>query len=211
VANDVAVGLIAIASRNYGLRSARATVDFALRHRDRLVAFDLAGPEIGFPPAMFADVLAPLHDSGLGLTVHYGESGPPAYPREAVEVLGTLRLGHGLSTAWDPDVTRLVIERGVTLEMCPLSNWLTQGVRTVAEHPSRRLLREGAKVTLNSDDPGLFGTCLTDDWEAARDQIGFTDDDFRTATENAIAASFLPDDVKADVRGRHFGWLSGGA
>jgi adenosine deaminase len=207
-ANDVAVGLIAIASRDFGMSSVAATVEFALRHRDRLVGFDLAGPEVGFPPAMYADVLAPLRGSGLGLTLHYGESGPPDYPRQAIEAFGVRRLGHGLTVAWDPDVTRLAIDRGVTLEMCPTSNWLTRGVPSVADHPARRLLRAGVKVTLATDDPGLFGTDLTHEYEVARDALGFGQRDFREAAANGMDASFLPEDVKADARSRHFGWLT---
>jgi adenosine deaminase len=205
--NDVAVGLIAIFSRDYGMDSAVATVDFALRNREHLVGFDIAGGEIGFPPATYAEVIAPLRDSGLGLTTHYGESGPPAYPREAIEVLRPSRLGHGLSVAWDAQVTELVIERGVTLEMCPTSNWLTHGVGAVNEHPIRRLLHEGVKVTLNTDDPGLMGIDLVHEWEVARDELGFTQADFAKVTRNALAASFLPTAVKDRVREEHFGWL----
>jgi adenosine deaminase len=208
--HDVTVGLVAIFSRDYGMESAAATVAFALRHRDRLAGFDVAGSEVGYPPAMYADVLRPLRDSGLGLTAHYGESGPPEYPRDAVEVLGAGRLGHGLSVARDLAVCEVMIERGVTLEMCPTSNWLTMGVASVADHPIRRLLQQGVKVTLNTDDPGLMGIDLAHEWDVARDSIGFTDDDFRTVTENAIEACFLPDDVKQACRRRWFGWLEAG-
>jgi adenosine deaminase len=96
------VGLIAIASRNYGIGSAERTAAFALRHRDHLVAFDLAGDEQAYPPSLYVDVVAGLAGSGLKLTTHYGESGGPAFPREAVEVLGSMRLGHGVSVAADP-------------------------------------------------------------------------------------------------------------
>jgi adenosine deaminase len=99
---DVTVGLIAIASRNYGIDSAERTMAFALRHLDHLVAFDLAGDEQAYPPSLYVDVVAELAGSGLKLTTHYGESGGAAFPREAVEVLGSLRLGHGVSVAADP-------------------------------------------------------------------------------------------------------------
>jgi adenosine deaminase len=204
---DVAVGLIAVFSRDLGMDSARETVAFALRHRDRLVGFDIAGPEIGYPPSPYAEALEPLAGSGLGLTVHYGESGPPAYVREAIEVLSPTRIGHGLSTAWDPSVTELVRERGVTLEMCPTSNWLTHGVERVDDHPAKRLLRGGVRVTLNTDDPGIMGIDLNHEWTVARDRIGFTEDDLRAVTVNALAASFLPDDVKARARAEHFAWI----
>jgi len=208
--HDVEVGLVAIFSRDYGMESARRTVDFALRHREELVGFDIAGSEIGYPPRLYAELVAPIREAGLGLTTHYGESGGPEYPAEAVRVLGTDRLGHGLSVARDPSVTALVIEHGVTLEMCPTSNWLTGGVASVAEHPVRRLLRDGVKVTINSDDPGYMGIDLSHEWEVARTEIRFTDEDLRTVTRTAIDASFLPQHVKDRVRARHFVWLGEG-
>jgi adenosine deaminase len=207
---DTAIGLITIFSRDLSMESATATVELALRHRERLVGFDIAGPEVGYPPGDYADVIAKLRDSGLGLTVHYGESGPPSYVREAVEVLRPSRLGHGLSTAQDPSVQELVAERGVILEMCPTSNWLTSGVERVADHPSLRLLREGVRVTLNTDDPGIMGINLNHEWSVAQEEIGFSDDDLRRATEHALAGSFLPDAIKDVARKRHFGWLDGG-
>lgn len=208
VGHNVVTGLVAIISRDYGFDSARATVDFALRHRDRLVGFDLAGSELDYPPRIYADVLEPLRDSGLGLTMHYGESGPPEYVREAIEVLAPTRIGHGLTIANDPAVRDLVIRHGVTLEMCPTSNWLTRGVSSVAKHPIRRLLHDGVQVTLNSDDPRLMGIDLTHEWEVARDRIGFTLEDFRRVTDHAIEASFLPAEEKAQIRTAYFGWLS---
>jgi len=208
--HDVAVGLIAIVSRSYGLESAERTVAFALRHRDRLVGFDLADEERAYPPAMFADVLAPLADAGIPLTAHYGESAGPEFPRDAVEVLGARRLGHGVSVADDPAVTALVRERGVALEMCPTSNVRTNAVASIAEHPALRLLRAGVRVTINTDDPGLFGIDLTHELEVARDDLGFGLTELRAVTGHALAASFLDEDTKRRVRRSHFDWLARG-
>jgi adenosine deaminase len=204
---DVAVGQICIFSRDFGMESAARTVAFALKNRERFVGFDVAGPEVDYPPLLYVDVLRPLQEAGLPITLHYGESGPPAYPREAVEMYGVSRLGHGLSAAWDQEVTALIANRGVTLEMCPWSNWLTQGVREVEDHPIRDLLRRGVRATLNSDDPGMFGTDLTYEYELARDTLGFTAEDFAAVNRNALEASFLPESVLADVRRRRFPWV----
>ena len=203
--NDVAVGLILIFSRDLGDASAARTVDFMLEHRDEVVGFDIAGPEVGFPPSRYAEHVRRVRDAGVHVTLHYGESGPPPYPEEAIG-LGAERLGHGLTVAWDDGVTALARDRGVTLEMCPTSNWLTHGIDAVADHPCLRLLREGVRVTLNTDDPGLMGIDLSHEYEVARAEIGFTDDDFAAAVRNSLAATFLPADVVDDVRGRHFAW-----
>ena len=204
---DVVVGLIAIASRNYGLESAERTAEFAWRHRDRLVAFDLAGNEQTHPPSLYTDVVAGLEGSGLHLTTHYGEAGGAEFPREAVEALDSERLGHGVSVAEDPSVIALVRERGVTLEMCPTSNRRTGAVDDLAEHPARRLLDQDVSVTINTDNPGLFAVDLTNELEVCVERLGFSDDDLRRVTSNAIDASFVDDRTKADVRRRHFGWV----
>jgi adenosine deaminase len=208
--HDVAVGLIAIVSRSYGMESAVRTVEFALRHREHLVGFDLADDELAWPAREFVEVLRPLREAAFPLTAHYGESGGPEYPKEAIELLGVSRLGHGVSVAWSPEVTKLAIERGIVIEACPTSNARTRAVPSIEEHPARRLLHGGVRVTINTDDPGLFGIDLTHELDVARRDLGFDEEDIRDVTDNAIAASFLPEGVKTNVRQRHFGWLTAG-
>lgn len=205
--HDVAVGLMAIFSRDLGIASGERTVAFALRHREHLVGFDIAGDEPPYPPTLYRELVAPLREAGILLTAHYGENGPPEYPRDAILELGVRRLAHGVSAALDAEVTALAKDRGIAFDMCPTSNVLTNAVPSIAEHPALRLLREGLRVTLNSDDPGLFGIDLTHEYRVAREDLGFTDADLAQATRNGIEASFLPQDVKDDVRRRHFGWL----
>lgn len=203
----VTIGLLSIFSRDFGEASAIRTIEWTVRNADRFVGFDIAGPELGYPPERYADLVAPIHDAGLGLTVHSGESGPSAYPKAAIEALGARRLGHGVSVAHDPAVIALARERGVTLEMCPTSNRLTRAVPSLGEHPARRLLQEGVGVCINTDDPGLFGIDLTHELRVARDHLGFTADDLRTATRTALDASFVADEAKDVVRRQHFDWL----
>lgn len=207
--HDVAVGLISIFSRDFGVESGTRTVGFTLRHAERLVGFDIAGDERAYPPNLYRELIRPIHAAGIHVTTHYGESGPAEYARDAILELGSERLAHGVSVAWDPEVTALARDRAIPLDMCPTSNRLTHAVDSLAEHPALRLLREGLRITLNTDDPGLFGIDLTHELVVARDELGFGEDDLRLATRHALEASFLPDDVKADVRRRHFGWLDG--
>jgi len=205
--HDVAVGLIAIFSRDFGVGSAERTVDFALRHRSDLVGFDIAGDEPPYPPSMYRDVVAPIHEAGIPMTAHYGEAGPPEYVRDAILELGARRIAHGVSVAQDPAVTALAIERGIVFDMCPTSNLITGAFPSLEDHPAHRLLRAGLRVTINTDDPGLFGIDLTHEYELARDRLGFTERDLARATATALEGSFLPDEVRADVRRRHFAWV----
>ncbi|HKI29456.1 MAG TPA: adenosine deaminase, partial [Actinomycetota bacterium] len=94
-----------------------------------------------------------------------------------------------------------------TLEMCPTSNHRTGAVAHLADHPARRLLDQDVSVTINTDNPGLFAIALTDELEICVKVLGFSDDDVRRVTANALDASFVDDAAKDDVRRRHFGWV----
>jgi adenosine deaminase len=205
--HDVLVGLIAIVSRGYGVESAQQTAQFALRWRRELSGFDLADDEVRFPSRLFAGAVSRVRDAGLRVTVHTGEGTEPSCVREALDELSPRRVGHGVAVARDPDLIARVQRERIALEMCPTSNARTRAVAAIGEHPALPLLRRGLSVTLNSDDPGLFGIDLTHELELARRELGFTDRDLAQATRNALEASFLPDDQKADLRRRHFAWV----
>jgi adenosine deaminase len=206
--HDVAVGLIAIVSRGYGPSSATRTAEFATRWRHALVGFDLADDEVSVPPAAFADAVARARAAGLAVTVHSGEGTAPAYVRESLEHFDPRRIGHGVAVADDPALIDRVVAAGVALEMCPTSNERTRAVPSLRAHPARELLRRGVAVTLNSDDPALFGIDLTHEWRVAREALGFTDADLARATGHALAASFLPPARVREVAARHFKWVA---
>ena len=127
-----------------------------------------------------------------GATICLGASARADYPFTALK---------------NGDVVSLVRERGVALEMCPTSNRRTHAVADLADHPARRLLDQDVSVTINTDNPGLFAIDLTNELRVCVDVLGFSDDDLRRVTANALDASFVGRAAKADVRERHFGWV----
>jgi adenosine deaminase len=136
-----------------------------LHQPDRPVGLDIAGfPEAPFPPRIFKDALLPAREAGVPLTVHAGEQGrppgyeaaPPALVVEAIESLGARRIGHGTSLAASPEARRLVRERGIAIESCPVSND-RMGFVSLAEHPLRLFLEERLLVSVGTDDPLMFG------------------------------------------------------
>lgn len=205
--HDLAVGLIAIASRGYGVESAVKTAAFALRWRHALVGFDLADDEIRFPSRLFVEPLSGVRAAGLPITVHSGEAAGPEFVWQSIELLGASRIGHGVAVAAEARLIEKCIAGKITLEMCPTSNLRTRAVPSMVEHPASRLLRAGVQVTLNSDDPGLFGIDLTHELEVARRELGFSDRELALATRHALEASFLPAGEKAALIRRHFGWI----
>lgn len=191
-------GLICIASRDFGPQAVGETVEFYLEQRDRFIAFDLAGPEKGFPCRLFEDVFEPIRRAkkddpeGVHVTIHAGEAVGPESVWEAIELLGAERIGHGIHAFDDPALVRHLAERQICLEMCPTSNWLTGAVERLEEHPLRAALEAGVAATINTDDPTLFGVTLGDEVRLARQVIGLSEAQVDHSFEVAAASSFLP-------------------
>ncbi|MCY7396011.1 MAG: adenosine deaminase [Nocardioides sp.] len=151
-----------------GLSGADATLDFALRHRtDALVGFGLGGPEIGVPRPQFRAHFDTARAAGLHSVPHAGETTGPETVWDSVRLLGAERIGHGTSSAQDPELLAHLAQAGIALEVCPSSNIATRSVATLDEHPLAAFRDAGVIVTINSDDPPMFGTTLNREYEIA--------------------------------------------
>jgi len=198
----LAVGLICIIQRVKPLSVAEYIADFAIDHKDTFIALDLADNEEDSDPKAFAPFFQKAKKAGLHITVHSGESPLPhaaSWVKDSIEILGAERIGHGVQIIHDPSVMKFVREQQIPLEVCPVSNYLTQAFKTHEAHPLRRLRDEGILLTLNSDDPGIFATTLSDDYEIAHRVHGFTAEDFALCNELAYQVSFLSEKEKARV------------
>ena len=190
---DLEVGLIGIVQKTLTLADAVRTVDFIVDCAETFVALDFADKDTHELRA-YAPMVDKARRAGLHLTVHAGEEpGPHAalQVRDAVEILGAERIGHGIHIIGDPGVMALVRRRNVALEVCPTSNWLCNSVPSTREHPVRRLMEAGVPVTINSDDPSLFGIDLCHEYELLHREHGFTREEFERCNEVAAAHSFL--------------------
>lgn len=185
--------LLTFTRERYDLDAWRRAVDLGVGLSEHgVVGVDLAGDEFRHPNEDFRQIMARVKDTGvLRATIHAGEGTSPGSVRSAVEALGAQRIGHGISAAEDPDVMALLTERGVTLEVCPNSNYQTGCVDDLSDHPMPRLDRAGVAVTLNSDDPTIHATRLVDDYRVAVDHFGCGLDDLLRFEQNAVRAAFL--------------------
>ena len=134
--------------------------------------------------------------SGLRLSAHAGEFFD-ARPIALALELGVERIGHGIQIAYDEDAQRQVVAHGVTLEVCPLSNYRTGAIAPECAHPLAKLLRAGVRVTINSDDPGVQGSTWRDDYRFAVDEIGLTKAEVKQCLGYAYEASFLDAEKQA--------------
>jgi len=184
-----------------GLPAAEETLRIALDHRpDGLVSFGLGGPEIGVPRPQFKPYFEKAAAAGLRLVPHAGETTGPETVWDAIRELGAERIGHGISAARDPELMAYLAERGIPLEVCPTSNVRTRAVPSLAEHPLPALVAAGVPVTVNSDDPPMFGTTLNQEYEVAARLLGLDEAGVARLATAAVDASFLPAAEKARIR-----------
>ncbi len=164
---------------------------------DGLVAIGLGGYEVGFPAAPYVEHFARAKAIGLPAVPHAGETEGADSVRQAVEVLGAVRIGHGVRCLEDPSLIDLLVERGIMLEVCPTSNDLLQVVERIEDHPLPQLIDAGLRVCLNTDDPGWFATDLVTELEIASVVLGVGLDRHMAMQLDAVAASFMASDDAA--------------
>jgi len=191
--HGMTVSLILCFLRHLDEDAAFATLEAAKPYLDRIAAVGLDSSEMGHPPEKFARVFAAARDLGLKLVAHAGEEGPPDYVRQALDILHIDRLDHGNRSLEDPVLTARLAREAMTLTVCPLSNLKLCVVDDMVNHPIDRMLREGLRATINSDDPAYFGGYIAANYRAAIDARGLTRQDCATLARNSFLGSFLDD------------------
>lgn len=187
-------------SGSTGIVGADATLEIALnRGCDGLVGFGLGGREHGVPRSMFADHFARARASGLRSVPHAGETTGPEAVWDALRSLGAERIGHGTSAVQDPLLLEHLASTGIPLEVCPSSNVATRAVDSLQSHPLRQLVDAGVTVTIGSDDPPMFGTTISREYEIAADLLALDVEGVGGLARVGVRASFAPEHVKHDL------------
>jgi aminodeoxyfutalosine deaminase len=183
-----------------GVPAADATLDYALNHpTDGLVAFGLGGPEVGVPRPQFRPHFDAARAAGLRSVPHAGETTGPQTIWDALELLGAERIGHGTSAAQDPALLAHLASTGIPLEVCPSSNIATRAVASLDEHPIREFVEAGVVVTVNSDDPPMFGTTLNREYEIAAGLLDLDEQGVRDLAKTAVRAAFIDQVAKDEL------------
>lgn len=190
----MAIGLIAISSRSMGMASCERTVDWAIQHKDVIHAFDLADGELTHPIKQFVAPVLRAKNAGLKITIHSGEDTDGQAVIDTICAVEPDRIGHGVRIIHDKKAIDLVKARGVTLELNPWSNYLTNAVPSIEDHPLKKLFDLGVKVTINSDDPEVLETNLNNEYRLAHEVLGMSLEDIKQCNRNAVAATFIPRD-----------------
>jgi aminodeoxyfutalosine deaminase len=195
------------ATRQFGAAAAMEVVRQCVPLlKEGVVAFGLGGDELAVPTTEFRPVYDFAAANGLRRLVHAGEVGGPDSVREAVELLGAERIGHGIAAIRDPGLMDLLTERRIPLEVCPTSNLctgalarlLSQGEARIQDHPLQKFLRHGMPVTLSTDDPAMFHTELNGEYALAA-QMGLRQNDIVRLAEMSFEFAFLPASEKTSL------------
>lgn len=191
--STVEVHWILDAVRQFGAEHVRRVAELAAeRVNEGVVAFGIGGSEKRGPAEWFGEAFAFAKSAGLHLTAHAGESMGPESIRAAL-ALGAERIGHGIAAARDPELMRQLRERDIPLEICITSNLVTGVVARMEDHPVRQLYDAGVPITLNTDDPAMFGCTLTGEYRLAAQQFGFSESELRGIAENGFRYAFRGD------------------
>jgi len=180
--------------------SQMAVVDFVIEgyKRGLFIGLGIGGPEQGFPPELFKEAFIKAKSNGLRVVAHAGETAGANSIWGAINALGAERIGHGLRSLEDPKLIQYIIDKEITLEVSPTSNYALGIVKNGDMHPIRKLMDAGVSCTINSDDPAMFSTSLAQEYYLLLKQ-GFDCIELYKMNLNALKVSFASDDTKAKI------------
>ena len=195
----VPVNLIGILSRSYGEATCHQELQALLRAKDDIVALDLAGDEKGFPAIRFKQHFKLARDAGWNITVHAGEADGPHSIRQAIDELGATRIGHSVAAREEPHLMDFMANNNISIECCLTSNFQTGACTNIADHPIKTFMERGIVVTLNTDDPGVSGIEIADEYKLAREVVGLSAEQLAQIQLNGVEVAFAADSVKREL------------
>jgi len=199
---ETRVALVADLVRDHGPERAAVTLAQVREVRDQgVIGIGIGGSEHEFPPEPFAVIYQEARRLGFRTSAHAGEAAGAESVWGAVRVLGAERIGHGTRAGEDEALVDHLAERKIPLEMCPLSNLRTGIIGALEHHPIRRFFERGVVVTVNTDDPAMFGNSLADEYLGLMEVFHFSRDEIRALILQAVRASWLTETEKLALSG----------
>lgn len=197
---NVKTNLIGIMSRSYGTEACQIELDGLLSQKDKLVAVDLAGDELGKPGDLFVYHFKQVRDAGLRVTVHAGEAAGAESMWQAIKELGAERIGHGVKAIEDLKLMDYLAANKIGIESCLTSNLQTSTIADITNHPIKTFLNHGVMASLNTDDPAVEGIELPYEYEVAAIHAGLSLAQIKQAQINGLEMSFLSAQEKQALR-----------
>lgn len=196
----ITISLVPDLVRDYGPKQAETTLMEVNEMREMgVVGVGLGGSEQSHPPGQFSRVFRLAKELGLHTTIHAGEAAGSKSIWEALLECRPDRIGHGTRAQEDPNLVKFFLENHTPLEMCPISNLRTGIIHTIQEHPIRTFFDLGLQVTVNTDDPKMFGNSLVSEYKLLNKHLGFSSDDIRYLVLQTVRSSWLPENTKENI------------
>jgi adenosine deaminase len=194
---EIELALIVDFVRNSGPENEWVVLENLMEVKDLgVIGIGIGGSEHEFPPEPFEKFYHKAREMGFHTTAHAGEAAGPESIWGALKILQAERIGHGTMAYQDPFLVEYIREKKIPVEMCPLSNIKTAVVRTLAEHPIKQYFKKGLMLSVNTDDPKMFGNSLSGEYEALVSQCGFSRKDICRLIKMGIESSWLSGDKK---------------
>ena len=190
----ISSALILCFLRHLSEEDAFATLEAALPYREHFIGVGLDSSELGHPPSKFQRVFARCRELGLKLVAHAGEEGPPAYMREAIDLLQVQRIDHGVAVMQDAALMAELARSRMPLTVCPLSNLKLCVVKDLRDHPLKKMLDAGLCATVTSDDPAYFGGYMNANFEQTVQALQLSREDVIRLAKNSFEASFVSEE-----------------
>ncbi len=194
------IALVMDVVRDRGIENAaRHLAEINELKRLGVIGITIGGNEKAYPPEIFAPVYEKARQLDFHTSAHAGEAAGPESIWGAIRTLRVDRIGHGTRAIEDAALVDYLVENGIPLEVCPISNVRTRVVESIYQHPVRRYFEKGLGMSINTDDPKMFGNSLADEYRVLQDELGFSRDEIRQLILQGIRTSWLPETRKKDM------------
>lgn len=201
---DIEIALVADLIRDHGPeRSARVLAAVQEVKELGVIGVGIGGTESAYPTGVYADVYRHARDLGFRTSAHAGEAAGPESVWGAVRDLQVDRIGHATRAIEDPGLVDYLADHQIPIESCPISNLRTGVINSLREHPVRHYVDRGIPVSINTDDPMMFGNSLCDEYAALQSQLGFERHEIQVLILQGLRTSWLPDERK-DLLAKEF-------
>jgi adenosine deaminase len=195
----ISTGLILCFLRDLDVESAFKTLEETLPYKEWITAVGLDSAEIGNPPSKFQKVFEKALDEGFLTVAHAGEEGPAEYVWEAICLLKVSRIDHGNNVINDENLVRELARRKIPFTMCPISNLKLGVIKSMKDHPLKKMMEKGLIVTVNSDDPAYFGGYINDNYLTVQKALNLNVQHLCELAKNSFYASFLKESKKREM------------
>lgn len=194
---EIEIALVTDFIRNLGLKNAEKNLAEINEVKSLgIVGVTIGGSEQDYPPGPFAEVYEKARRLGFHTCAHAGEVAGPESIWGAIKSLKVERIGHGTRAFEDESLVNYLAEHKIPLEICPLSNVRTRVVQSIEKHPVRRYFDRGIPISINTDDPKMFGNSLAEEYQSLETKLGFSREEIQKIIMQGIETSWLPEEKK---------------